>query len=391
MQRKANNSFLLGILITLLITGVIIAILLLQLSKLNKQIKTETASRVYGYMVTSDVKSGSEINSSQIKSVEINSAVKSDVIYTSANADKTGALFPAGQKAKVDLHAGTILTKDLTYEDEALSADARKVEYNIITLPSQIQTGDYIDVRLTLPGGQDYIVVSHKEVEIPTISGVDSESCIWMQLSEAEILTMSSAIVEAYQMEGGDMGVTGQSFVFADKDGWVSEEGMPNKIWVGEAVKYVDRWYKINPVDDSVEGMPNLTIQRDFTHKGTLSTSVNGYVTFNGKQYKTWNDQTNVDGDIIIGSVRCLNTDTMTEEGQIKVIAMNENGTIYNDSISTAFRYGYVAGNSEKKGLQFIRSYVSSRDGQAADEEFAVVNYFDKTEAGQVVALNPIT
>lgn len=123
----------------------------------------------------------------------------------------------------------------------------------------------------------------------------------------------------------------------------------------------------------------------------TISTSVNGYVTFNGKQYKTWNDQTNVDGDIIIGSVRCLNTDTMTEEGQIKVIAMNENGTIYNDSISTAFRYGYVAGNSEKRGQQFIRSYVSSRDGQAADEEFAVVNYFDKTEAGQVVALNPIT
>lgn len=60
-------------------------------------------------------------------------------------------------------------------------------------------------------------------------------------------------------------------------------------------------------------------------------------------------------------------------------------------TIDTAFRYGYVAGNSEKRGQQFIRSYVSSRDGQAADEEFAVVNYFDKTEAGQVVALNPIT
>ncbi|WP_294168640.1 hypothetical protein [uncultured Clostridium sp.] len=41
---------------------------------------------------------------------------------------------------------------------------------------------------------------------------------------------------------------------------------------------------------------------------------------------------------------------------------MNENGTIYNDSISTAFRYGYVAGNSEKRGQQFIRSYISSRD-----------------------------
>lgn len=38
-----------------------------------------------------------------------------------------------------------------------------------------------------------------------------------------------------------------------------------------------------------------------------------------------------------------------------------------------------------------VRVRYSSRDGQAADEEFAVVNYFDKTEAGQVVALNPIT
>lgn len=224
----------------------------------------------------------------------------------------------------------------------------------------------------------------------------------WFGAKEDGIVTVEctaykgGVIVKAYQMRGADMGVLTQSFVFADKDGWAYEEGMPNKIWVGETVVHADetntnRYYKINPVDDSVEGMPNLTIQRDFTFNGTLSTSVNGYVTFNGKQYKTWNNQTNIDGNIITGSVRCLNTDTMTEEGQIKVIAMNENGTIYNDSISTAFRYGYVAGNSEKRGQQFIRSYVSSRDGQAADEEFAVVNYFDKTEAGQVVALNPIT
>jgi hypothetical protein len=40
----------------------------------------------------------------------------------------------------------------------------------------------------------------------------------------------------------------------------------------------------------------------------------------------------------------------MTEEGQIKVIAMNENGTIYNGNISTEFGFGYVAGNSEKRG-----------------------------------------
>ena len=41
MQRKANNSFLLGILITLLITGLIIAFLIFQLSNLNKQMQEE--------------------------------------------------------------------------------------------------------------------------------------------------------------------------------------------------------------------------------------------------------------------------------------------------------------------------------------------------------------
>lgn len=199
MQRKANNSFLLGILITLLITGVIIAILLLQLAKLNKQIKANETNKVKGYMVVSDIKSGTEIQTSQLKEVDINSAVKSSNIYATA---------PTGLKAKVDLHAGTVLTSDLTYEDTELAADVRKVEYNIITLPSQIQNGDYIDVRLTLPNGQDYIVVSHKSVEIPTINGVDSESCVWMQLSEAEILTMSNAIVEAYRMEGAKLYAT---------------------------------------------------------------------------------------------------------------------------------------------------------------------------------------
>lgn len=137
--------------------------------------------------------------------------------------------------------------------------------------------------------------------------------------------------------------------------------------------------------------MPNLTIQRDFSYEGRLYTSIDGYITRNDKQYKTWNGQVNIDGNIVNQSPpKCLNTSTMTQEGQIKVIAMNEDGTIYSEDISTDFRFGYVAGNSEKRGQQFIRSYVSSEGGGAANEEFAVVNYFDKTEAGQVVALNPV-
>ena len=215
MQRKANNSFLLGILITLLITGVIIALLLMQLSKLNAEKKQSDAKKVYAYVVIDEVKSGTEIQGVQVQGVEISGGVTSDVVYSSKitkdgkeTADTTGALFPTGLKAKVDLHPGTVITSDLTYEDELVKNDVRKQEYNIISLPTQLETGEYIDIRLRLPNGQDYIVVSHKQVEIPTINGVDSESCIWVELDELEILNMSSAIVEAYQMKGAKLYAT---------------------------------------------------------------------------------------------------------------------------------------------------------------------------------------
>ena len=215
MQRKANNSFLLGMLITLLITGVIIAILLMQLSRLNTQIKAEEQNTKYGYVIISEVKSGSEILPTQVKSVELNTDTQSDIIYSSRMMvdgqeviDTDGAAFPTGLKAKVDLHPGTVVTSDVTYEDEPIAADVRKQEYNIITLPLQLQTGEYIDIRLTLPTGQDYIVVSHKQVEIPQISGIDSESCIWVELNEVEILNLSGAIVEAYQMNGAKLYAT---------------------------------------------------------------------------------------------------------------------------------------------------------------------------------------
>lgn len=200
-------------------------------------------------------------------------------------------------------------------------------------------------------------------------------------------------IVKAYQLNGSSVGIHTQDYIFADKDGWVFEEGMLEKIWVGEAVKYNDRWYKVNLVDDSVEGIPNFIIQRDFTYQSTSNTSINGYVTFNNKQYKVWNKQVNIDGTIFVqSSSKCINTANTTEVIEFKVVALKENGSVYSESINTEFRFGYVAGNSEKRGQQFIRSYVNSQggNGKKAEEEFAVVNYFDKTEAGQVVALNPV-
>ena len=86
--------------------------------------------------------------------------------------------------------------------DNPTTSDLRLQEYNMLRLESQIAQDDYIDVRLRLPNGLDYIVVSKKRVEIPQIDGVDSENTIWIKLTEDETLAMSNAIVEAYKLEG---------------------------------------------------------------------------------------------------------------------------------------------------------------------------------------------
>ena len=81
-------------------------------------------------------------------------------------------------------------TELLSKSDNPVQNDVRKQEYNMLVLPMDLVTGDYIDIRLMLPSGQDYIVIAKKEVTIPNIGGVDSQSTIWVNLSEGEILHM---------------------------------------------------------------------------------------------------------------------------------------------------------------------------------------------------------
>lgn len=105
--------------------------------------------------------------------------------------------------AKIDLKQGTILSTDMiTNSEEKNTDDTRLQEYNMILLPSQINTDEYVDIRLRLPSGLDYIVVSKKKLELPQVLGIDSENTILLKLNESEIQIMSNAIVESYIMEG---------------------------------------------------------------------------------------------------------------------------------------------------------------------------------------------
>lgn len=260
MQRKARNSFLLGMLATLVITGAIIALLFIQLKNYREKEQEEVANSVNVWVLNQNVISGQVITTDMLVQKVMNrNSIPSNAIgnlsildnyaledkegnrviteyrnnvatlYLSRNGsnyelktESTGSYYIEvnNQKqyvelvtvpilAKVDMNANTVLTTQLVAKsDEKTTDDLRKQEYNVVVLPSQLETGEYIDIRLSLPSGSEYIVVSKKQVEIPEIAGTYVSDTIWINLTEAEILVMNNAIVDAFRVEGAKLYAT---------------------------------------------------------------------------------------------------------------------------------------------------------------------------------------
>lgn len=267
MQRQKRVSFLLGMLTMLLVAAIIIGVLGMQLVKMKQKEKEEKQSEKQVYVLNTDLSSGQEITTGLLEM----KTVRSDMIPSNAygdldiltsysltdkdgnaivteieNGKTTGYLYVqygdqktyierdsstnkyyklkgknSGERdgeielstvplvAKVNMKKNTVLTQDLIAKSDAqISSDVRMQEYNMFTLPSTIQTGDFVDVRLRLSSGVDYIVVSKKQVTIPQIAGVDAEDTVNINLTEDEILTLSNAIVEAYMTNGSEIYVS---------------------------------------------------------------------------------------------------------------------------------------------------------------------------------------
>ena len=260
MQRKARNSFLLGMLLMLVIAAIIVAFLILQIKNYRDKEAQELAASVNIAVLNQDVKSGQIITSDMLTQHTVNrNLIPSNAIgdvatlenynlqdregntvstrydeenntstmyltrdgrdYVLSQEEETGNYYITVNNqreyvelnsipvvAKVDMNRNSVLTRELvTSADNTTTNDVRQEEFNMIVLPTQIETGDYVDIRLVLPTGQNYIVVSKKEVTIPEIDGVPSVDTIWMNLSEEEILMINNAIVEAYYIDGAKL------------------------------------------------------------------------------------------------------------------------------------------------------------------------------------------
>lgn len=213
MQRRARNSFLAGFLIALVIMAVVVFLLLQKIKTINEAKEALEALQQDMYVATEDIESGELVTMESFKLDTVQTTVDPEMVVSEddfAFYDEEGNIVPKYNEdgseklkelvMKINVPAGTIITKDMLVESDALTTDDQRIqEYNMILLPSQLKSGDYIDIRFSLPKGQDYIVLSKKKVLQCTSTG------IWMKLSEDELLTLQNAIVESYTIQGSKL------------------------------------------------------------------------------------------------------------------------------------------------------------------------------------------
>lgn len=122
-----------------------------------------------------------------------------DVLEVSSSIDKS--LFmtkeDVGRYAMAEMMPGMPVMKYMI-ADEEIQNDVRQEEFNMFMLQSKLLMGEFIDLRIMYPNGEDYIVFSKKKIRDINLG----QNTIWCWLNEKEILTVSSAMVDAYVHKG---------------------------------------------------------------------------------------------------------------------------------------------------------------------------------------------
>jgi hypothetical protein len=211
MQRRARNSFLGGFLVALLIMACVVFALLYKIKGLNEAKEALESKQTIVWVAASDLESGAEVtmdsfiaetvqttvDTTQVISMDDFSFIDESTGEIIDKYNEDGTLQEKTLIMKVAVPAGTIVTKDMISEvDDQVQDDQRLEEYNMIVLPSELKNNQYIDIRMMLPTGENYIVLSKKKVIQCNLT------TIWLKMSEDEILTLGNAIVEAYTGTG---------------------------------------------------------------------------------------------------------------------------------------------------------------------------------------------
>lgn len=154
-----------------------------------------------------ELKAGKKLTDSDLKTVEVPES-EAPVNLVQNKKDLVGKVI------KIDVGENTPIIDSMVFDEGPMPKDLRLHEYNVIMLPTKLEKGQYVDVRINFPTGEDFIVLSKKKVH--DFVG----TTVWYEINESELLVMSSAIVDAY-LHGAKL------YAITYVDPFMQEEAIP--------------------------------------------------------------------------------------------------------------------------------------------------------------------
>lgn len=147
------------------------------------------------WLLAKDLSAGEQLTEECLTSCSVKLPHTKTVAFSSDSKKLVGFY------AKTALKKGQIITSDLFYEDASLSEQNRYLELSDVRLPESVRKNDLIDVRISFPTGEDYIVLKKQRV-LSLLSDETSVYGVSLNLSEEDLLRLSSARVDGNLFEG---------------------------------------------------------------------------------------------------------------------------------------------------------------------------------------------
>lgn len=154
-----------------------------QVMELQQKISSY-GSDVQCVTVKSTVKPGDPVTEEVLDYVTCPSSIVTDQFVTNTQ-DVIGRVF------KIGVNKGTPLMSNMTME-EVIDDDMRDRDIILDRITVGIRVGDYVDIRMTMPYGDEYVVIPHKRVYAL------NDNTIKLYLSEYEWALYQGAMVDYY-------------------------------------------------------------------------------------------------------------------------------------------------------------------------------------------------
>jgi hypothetical protein len=165
MHRQRNLIFAVVFMTILAISGITFTIVgfVRELSarqqtieELEDELATLQVQQTTVWVTTTDVKANNSVVSTDVDTILVpQSAVPENAV---TDWDEI-----SGMVYKIGLAQGAILTTDMV-QSQLLSDDMRELDVIVGEIPIGLEAGDYVDIRVAFPLGQDYIAMTHKQV-----------------------------------------------------------------------------------------------------------------------------------------------------------------------------------------------------------------------------------